>query len=71
MALKVHQIKIALARRNKTGQQVAAQVGLSATAFSRLIHGHRHADPELLDRIEAAIRGPGADESTGAEEDQR
>ena len=62
MALKVHRIKVALAIHKKTGRQVAAKVGLSPTAFSRLMHGHRRADPRLLDAIEKAIRTPGDEE---------
>ena len=70
VTLKTRDIKVALIRHKKTGKQVSAAVGLSPSAFSRLIHGHRRADPELLDRIEQAIRSKGTadDETAGASE---
>jgi transcriptional regulator with XRE-family HTH domain len=71
MALKVHHIKVALVRHNKTGRQIASKVGLSPTAFSRLMHGHRRAGPKLLAAIEAAINEPTQpqdDETAGANE---
>ena len=68
MTLKARDIKVALIRHKKTGRQVSAAVGLSPSAFSRLMHGHRRADPELLARIEQAIRSrtPRDDETAGA-----
>jgi hypothetical protein len=48
-------LKGALARSGKRAQDVAAEVGLSSTAFSRALNGHRRVDRDLLDRIREAI----------------
>ena len=58
MGMKPRDIRVALVKRGLTGRQVAAEVGLSPSAFSRLVHGHRRADPSLLEAIEKAIRSP-------------
>jgi transcriptional regulator with XRE-family HTH domain len=63
MAITIREIRVLLVKHNKTGRHVAARVGLSPTAFSRLIHGHRRADPELLERIAVAIRARGGDDT--------
>ena len=71
MGMKPRDIRVAMVRRGLTGRQVAAAVGLSPSAFSRLVHGHRRADPSLLEAIEKAIRSPRAstdDTTAGANE---
>lgn len=66
MAITIREIRVLLVKHNKTGRQIAAQVGLSPTAFSRLIHGHRRADSDLLKRIEKAIRARGGGDTPSA-----
>ena len=71
MGMKPRDIRVAMVRRGLTGRHVAAEVGLSPSAFSRLVHGHRRADPSLLEAIEKAIRSPRAsknDTTAGANE---
>jgi transcriptional regulator with XRE-family HTH domain len=58
MGMKPRDIRVALVKRGLTGRQVAAAVGLSPSAFSRLVHGHRRADPILLEAIEKALKSP-------------
>ena len=71
MPLKPRHIKVALVRKGKTGKEVAAAVGLSPSSFSRLIHGHRHVNPRLLEAIEQAIKAPQTpkDETTAGAND--